>query len=72
MIYVVFATIKVLGKYNKNSSLDRLFIETGIYGITTLSQIMNNKHMKQCVEAHTSIYLSLFEMFFRHWSTEVG
>ena len=38
-LHIVFAMIKILGKYIENSGLDRLFIETGIYGETTLGQI---------------------------------
>ena len=34
-LHIVFAMIKILGKYIENSGLDRLFIETGIYGETT-------------------------------------
>ena len=44
-LHIVFAMIKVLGKYIENIGLDRLFIETGIYGKTTLGQIKNGKHM---------------------------
>ena len=71
-LHIAFAMIKALGRYIENSGLDRLFIETGIYGETTLGQIINNKHIKRCLEAHTSMYLSLFKIFFRHWSVEVG
>ena len=69
---IVFAMIKVLGKYIENSGLDRLYIETGIYGGTTLGQIINSKHMKRYLEAHTSMYISLIEILFRHWSVEVA
>ena len=44
-LHIVFAMIKVLGKYIENIGLDRLFIESGIYGETTLGQIINGKHM---------------------------
>ena len=64
--------IKVLGKHIENSGLFRLFIETGIYGETTLGQIINGKHMKRCLEVYISMYLSLFEIFFRHWFVGVG
>ena len=43
-LHTVFAIIKVLGKYIEKSGLYRLFIETGIYGETTLGQIVNGKH----------------------------
>ena len=71
-LHIFFAMVKVLGKYIENSGLDRLFIETGIYGETILGQIINGKHMKVCLEAHTSMYLSLFEIVLRHWSVEIG
>ena len=38
----------------EESGIDRLFIESGIYGPTTMAQIIGGKHMKRGVEAHTS------------------
>ena len=45
--------LKVLGKYISESGIDRLFLEAGIYGPTTLGQIMDGKHMKRGIEAFT-------------------
>lgn len=44
----------------------------GIYGENKLSQIINDKNMKQWVEAHTSMYLLLVVIFFRHDSVKIG
>lgn len=44
----------------------------GIYGENKLSQIINDKNMQQCVETHTSMYLLLFVIFFRHDSVKIG
>lgn len=56
-LHAIFATLKVFGKYTENSGLDRLYIETGIYGESTLRQTINGKHMKQCAEApHPCIF----------------
>ena len=32
---------------------------------------MNGKHMKRCLKVDTFMYLSLFEIFFKHWSVKV-
>lgn len=32
---------------------------------------MNGKHMKRCLKVATFMYLSLFEMFFKHWSVKI-
>ena len=46
-LHAIFATLEVFGKYTENSGLDRLYIETGIYGESTLRQTINGKHMKR-------------------------
>ena len=56
-LYIVFAMLKFIGKYIEESGLDRLFVEAGLYGESTLSQILNGKHMKRAMEAHLTIYL---------------
>ena len=67
---VVFAFLKTMGKYIENSGLDQVFIESGIYGPTTLNQVVKGKHMKRCLEAYMYLYLALFKLYtdelFRH------
>ena len=62
-LHVVFAMLKVIGKYIEGSGLDRLFIEAGIYGPTTLGQIINGKHMKRGMEAYMILYLALYNVY---------
>lgn len=64
-LHVVFAMIKVIGKYISESGIDRLFLESGIYGSTTLGQILDGKHMKRGVEAYTTMYVALFSIFIK-------
>ena len=66
-LHAVFAMLKVLGKYIEYSGIDSLFLESGIYGETTLKQIMQGKHMKRGVEAHTVMYLALTKVCFNEW-----
>ena len=47
------------------SGLDRLFVEAGLYGESTLSQILKGKHMKRAMEAHLTMYLALYCVYLR-------
>ena len=62
-LHIVFVMLKVIRKYVDCSSIDRLYIEGGIYGQTTLGQIIDGKHMKRCIEAYVTMYLALFSKF---------
>lgn len=62
-LHVVFAFLKVMGKYITGSGLDRALLEANIYGPATLGQIIDGKHMKRGVEAHMTIYLSLYNLY---------
>ena len=63
-LHLVFAFLKVFGKYVNCSGLDEILVDTETYGSTTLSQILNGKHMKRGFEAHMILYLSLFNLFY--------
>ena len=65
-LHAVFAFLKVIGKYIENSGLDLVFIESGIYGPTTLNQILQGKHMKRSIEAYLCLYLALFKLYINH------
>ena len=45
--HLVFAFLKVIGKYIENSGLDQIFIESNIYGPNTPNQIIQGKHLKK-------------------------
>ena len=46
--------------------LEQVFIESGIYGPTTLNQILQGKHMKRSIEAYMCLYLALFKLYINH------
>ena len=58
-LHIVFAFLHAIGKYIQDSGIDQTFIEAGLYGPPTLNQILRGKHMKDGMEAHTVMYLSL-------------
>ena len=63
-LHIVFAFLKVLSKYINCCGLDQILVDTETYGSTTLSQILNGKHMKQGFEAHMILCLSLSNLFY--------
>ena len=65
-LHIVFAMLKVLGKYIIDSGLDDIFIGTEIYGPTTFGQIIEGKHMKRCLEAYFMLYLDLSTILFEN------
>ena len=69
-LHIVFAMLKCIGKYIEGSGLDSLFLETGIYGECTLSQIIGGKRMKMAMEAHTTMYLALYHGYLNAASNE--
>ena len=69
---IIFVMLKVIGKYVGCSGIDRLYIEGGIYGHTTLGQIINGKYMKRCIEAYVTIYLALFSKFLQDALNDSG
>lgn len=62
-LHTVFAFLKVIGKYIQGSGVDQVLVKAGIYGITTLGQILEGKHMKRAMEAHMVISLSLCTIY---------
>ena len=61
---IVFVFLKILGKYISCSGLGQIPVDAETYGSTTLSQILNGKHMKRGFEAHMILNLSLFNLFY--------
>ena len=59
-LHVVFTMLNVLGMYILDSGIDRLFVEAGIYGPTTLGQIIEGKCMKKGIKAYFAIVFSSF------------
>ena len=57
--------LKCIRKYIEESGLDRLFVEAGFCGESTLSQILNRNHMKRAMEVHLTMYLALYCVYLR-------
>ena len=64
-LHMGFVMLKCIWKYIEESRIDCLFVEAGIYGESTLSQILNGKHMKRAMEADLTMYLALYCVYLR-------
>ena len=53
--------VKVISKYIEESGMDRIFVESGIYGENTLKKVLSGKHIKRSGEAHRTLYLNLLQ-----------
>ena len=61
-LHAVFVTCRVVGKQISESGFDHMFIRCGIYGPTTMGQIIDGKHMQRCLTAYMILYLALHEV----------
>ena len=62
-LHITFAMLKVIGRYIGYIGIYRLYIEVGLYGHTTIGQIIYDKHIKRYIEAFMTMYLALFSNF---------
>ena len=62
-IYVVFAMLKALEKYIKKNGPHQAFPQLVIYGPATSEQKKNEKHMKRCFEANTTLCTTQFCLY---------
>ena len=69
-LHVIFAMLKVIGKYIDASGLDESFIEADIYGPNTLEQITRGKHYKRSIEAFLTLYRTLFTLYIEKFLEE--
>jgi len=64
-LHVVFCALAALGKYVEGSGIDQAWVEAGLYSPTTVTQILNGKHMYRALEAHSVTLIALYSLFFR-------
>ncbi|XP_066919527.1 uncharacterized protein [Clytia hemisphaerica] len=62
-LHVVFCVLKCLGKLIDGSGLDKAFHEAGIYGLPTVDQIKDGKHLYRSLEAYFALYLAIFSRY---------
>ena len=66
-LHIVFWSLAALGKYVEGSGIDQAWVEAGLYSPTTVTQILNGKHVYRAIEAHTVTLLALYSLYFRNF-----
>eukprot|EP00794_Sanderia_malayensis_P013484 gene13484-14881_t len=61
-LHVVFAMLKALGRYIEGSGLEQIWIEKGLYGPSSVRQILAGKNYKRGLEAHIITLLALKDL----------
>ena len=64
-LHIMFWAMAALGKYVEDSGIDQAWVEAGLYSATTVTPILNEKHMYRALEAHTVTLLTLYSLYFR-------
>ena len=68
-LHVVFWALAALGKYVEGSGIDQAWVEAGLYSPTTVTQILNGKHMYRSLEAHMVTLIALYNLYFQSFLT---
>ena len=61
-MHTVMAALWPVGNVIEDSGLDEAWSKADIYGLTTTRQILDAKHMKRALEAHTSTVQALYDL----------
>lgn len=62
-LHIVIAQLRTIGAFIEDSGLDMCWIESELYGPTTVKQIIEGKHVKRGVTAHITTLQALFELY---------
>ena len=66
-LHVLFWALAALGKYVEGSGIDQAWVEAGLYSPTTVTQILNGKHMYRALEAHMVTLLALYNLYLHNF-----
>ena len=62
-LHIVMAQLRTIGAFMENSGLDLCWIESELYGPTTVKQIIDGKHVKRGETAHMITLQALFVLY---------
>ena len=62
-LHIVMAALRAIGAYIDNSGIDTCWIESELYGPSTVKQILGGNHMKRAQTAHMITLQALFMMY---------
>ena len=62
-LHVVMAMLRTIGSYIDSSGIDMCWIESELYGPSTVKQIIDGKHVKRGKRAHMITLQALFSLY---------
>ena len=62
-LHMVMAALRTIGSYMDGSGLDLCWIESELYGTSTVKQILEGRHVKRGITAHLTTLQSLFVLY---------
>ena len=68
----MMAQLKTIGAFIENSGIDMAWVESDIYGPSTVKQILEGNHVKRAEAAHPVTLQSLFNLYQETFLSEVA
>ena len=68
----MMAQLKTIGAYIKNSGIDMAWVESDLYGPSTVKQILEGNHVKRADAAHLVTLQSLFTLYQEPFLSQEG
>ena len=62
-LHIVMAQLRTIGAFIENSGLDKCWVESDLYGPSTVKQILGGNHVKRGEAAHTVTLQALFSLY---------
>ena len=62
-LHIVMAQLRTIGAFIENSGLDMCWVESDLYGPSTVKQILGGNHVKRGEAAHMVILQALFSLY---------
>lgn len=62
-LHTVIAALKCLGKYVDGSGIEVAWEACGMYGSTTVNQILEGRHIYRGIYAHTVTFMALYSLY---------
>lgn len=62
-LHIVMAQLRAIGSYIENSGIDMAWIESDLYGPSTVKQILEGNHVKRSEAAHLVTLQALFILY---------
>ena len=71
-LHIVMAQLKAIGAYIENSGIDMAWVESDLYGPSTVKQILDGNHVKRAEAAHLVTLQFIFTLYQEAFLSQEG